>query len=403
MKNRPALTLALLIFIPGLGISSWVTRSPDLRDVLGASTVEIGLILLGLSLGSMIGILSSGPLVARLGTRPVILTATASIVGGVAIIGLGGAFAQGFVVATGLFFFGLGMGGGEVGLNVAGAEIERQRGKDFLPTLHGCFSLGTTVGAGAGIACTAMQVPVSVHLGVAAAVAAVMLLAAAPGVVVNIGRQTAATPTGPRSQSVLRDPKLLVIGAVVLAMAFAEGTANDWLPLVMVDGHGFDPASGSAMYALFAVAMTVGRFTGGWLSAKIARSVLLAASAMLGAVGLALVIFVDGSPAVLLGAIVLWGLGASLGFPLALSAAGASGENSAARVSFASIVGYMAFLVGPPLLGVLGEEVGLRNAMIVVLVVVGAAIFAAPATRPRQNAPVVAVSAVPEPRVSSDA
>ncbi|BBU85318.1 hypothetical protein EIMP300_67180 [Escherichia coli] len=57
---------------------------------------------------------------------------------------------------------------------------------------------------------------------------------------------------------------MLLIGVVVLAMAFAEGSANDWLPLLMVDGHGFSPTSGSLIYAGFTLGMTVGRFTGGW-------------------------------------------------------------------------------------------------------------------------------------------
>ncbi|MGV2984382.1 MFS transporter [Microbacterium sp. AGC85] len=379
----------MLIFVPGLGISSWVTRSPDLRDGLGASTYEVGLILLGLSIGSMIGILGSGPLVAKFSTRPVIVAGSASIVLGVALVGVGGFVQEGIVVAAGLFFFGLGRGGGEVGLNVAGAELEQERGKDFLPTLHGCFSLGTVVGAVAGMICTALSVPIILHLGGAAILGAVILVVATPGLRGDVGRQSRGTRKDASIAQVLRDPKLLVIGLVVLAMAFAEGTANDWLPLLMVDGHGFDPASGSAMYAIFAASMTVGRFTGGWLGGKLSRSTLLAGSAVLGAIGLAVVIFVD-QPAIVLLAIVLWGLGASLGFPLALSAAGASGENSAARVSFASIVGYTAFLVGPPLLGTLGEEVGLRGAMIVVLVAVAAAIFAAPATREERRVPELA-------------
>ncbi|MCV5335526.1 MFS transporter, partial [Escherichia coli] len=61
---------------------------------------------------------------------------------------------------------------------------------------------------------------------------------------------------------VWRDAQLLLIGVIVLAMAFAEGSANDWLPLLMVDGHGFSPTSGSLIYAGFTLGMTLGRFTG---------------------------------------------------------------------------------------------------------------------------------------------
>src|SRR5699024_9244314 len=160
----------------------------------------------------------------------------------------------------------------------------------------------------------------------------------------------AATP-GP---ALWKDSRLILIGCIVLAMALAEGTANDWLPLVMVDGHGLDATLGSAVYAIFAASMTVGRFAGGPIVARGGRS------------RLALVAYVD-HQAVAVTAAVLWGLGASLGFPLALSAAGDSGPNPAARVALASIIGYLAFLVGPPLLGFLGEAVGLRGALIVPL------------------------------------
>ncbi|MGS9668662.1 MFS transporter, partial [Salmonella enterica subsp. enterica serovar Infantis] len=61
-----------------------------------------------------------------------------------------------------------------------------------------------------------------------------------------------------------RDIQLLLIGVVVLTMAFAEGSANDWLPLLMVYGHGFSPTSGALIYAVFTLGMTVVRLTVAW-------------------------------------------------------------------------------------------------------------------------------------------
>lgn len=86
---------------------------------------------------------------------------------------------------------------------------------------------------------------------------------------------------------------MLLIGVVVLAMAFAEGSANDWLPLLMVDGHGFSPTSGSLIYAGFTTGMTVGRFTGGWFIDRYSRVAVVRASALMGALGIGLIIFVD--------------------------------------------------------------------------------------------------------------
>jgi len=204
----------------------------------------------------------------------------------------------------------------------------------------------------------------------------------------RVSRQAAAGP------AVWRDKRLLLIGLVVLGMALAEGAANDWLPLIMVDGHGLDPASGSLVYVGFAAAMTAGRFGGSFFLNRFGRAAVLSASAVIGAVGLALVIIVD-NPIVAGLAVLLWGLGAALGFPVALSAAGDSGDNPTARVSLVASVGYVAFLVGPPVLGFLGEHYGLRGAMVVVLAFLAVAAFTAPALRTIRPA-----AGEPEPEAS---
>ena len=181
-------------------------------------------------------------------------------------------------------------------------------------------------------------------------------------------------------------PAGILIGVVVLAMAFAEGSANDWLPLLMVDGHGFSPTSGSLIYAGFTLGMTLGRFTGGWFIDRYSRVAVVRASALLGGLGIAMIIFVDVDWIAGV-SVILWGLGASLGFPLTISAASDTGPDAPTRVSVVATTGYLAFLVGPPLLGFLGEHYGLRSAMLAVLALVLIAAIVAKAV------------AKPEPRV----
>ena len=77
--RRRRFALYALFLLPGLSMSAWVTRTPAVRDLLDASTAQMGLVLFGLSIGSMLGILSSGPLVMRLGTRPVVLAGSALV------------------------------------------------------------------------------------------------------------------------------------------------------------------------------------------------------------------------------------------------------------------------------------------------------------------------------------
>ncbi|GAA1689725.1 MFS transporter [Glycomyces endophyticus] len=375
--------LSALFFLPGITISSWVTRTPDVRDLVGASTAQMGLILFGLSVGSMTGILAAGPLVSRWGTRPMMIAGTLAMAAGAAVIGTGAGAGSGLAVAIGLGLFGCGMGGAEVAFNIEGAEVERLLGRSTMPLMHGFFSLGTVVGATVGMVLTAVAFPVAAHLWIAAAIVVASLAVAIRPVPAGVGMHTAAEAeldaAAPRAR-VWKDSRLLLIGCIILALAMAEGTANDWLPLVMVDGYGMDAALGSATFAVFAAAMTVGRFVGGRLVDRFGRVAVLCGCALVSAAGMALVVFA-GNQIVAAAAAILWGLGASLGFPVAISAAGDSGPNTAARVSLAATIGYVAFLVGPPALGFLGEHYGLRSALIAVLVLVVASAFITPAAR----------------------
>ena len=366
--------LLVLFALSGLVMSSWVSRTPDIRDLVGASTVEMGLILLGLSAGSMVGVLAGGPLVARFGAKRITLICATLFSVGAAVIGVGAGLGSGPIVALGLGIFGLGMGAAEIGLNVEGGEVELALGRSTLPLLHGAYSLATAVGASIGMALTAVRFPVVTHMLIVAVAVIVALTFAIRPMPANVGRRSHVAHDTPRTQ-VWRDPRLLLIGVIVLALAMAEGTATDWLPLLMVDGHGFSATLGSGVYAIFAATMTIGRFSGGWFVDRFGQAAVLGASAVIGAVGLALVAFVD-NPVIAAASVILWGLGAANGFPVAISAAGSSGPDSTARVSFAASIGYVAFLVGPPLLGFLGEHYGLRNAIVVVLVLVAGAVMA---------------------------
>jgi MFS family permease len=179
------------------------------------------------------------------------------------------------------------------------------------------------------------------------------------------------------------EPRTLLVGVVVLAAAFTEGTANDWLSLAVTDGYGTESWVGVLGFAAFVTAMTVGRVLGtGWLDRYGRVRVLWAAFALAGA-GALLVIFgpAIGLVAAFAGAL-LWGVGASLGFPVGMSAAADDPRHAAARVSVVASIGYLAFLAGPPLLGLLGDHVGVLHALLVVVALTIPALLVVPATRP---------------------
>ncbi|WP_318357308.1 MFS transporter [Enterobacter sp.] len=368
--RRRMWAMFMFFFLPGLLMASWASRTPAIRDILAVSTAEMGAVLFGLSIGSMTGILLSAKMVKRFGTRKVIRATMSLSVCGMIILSLALWLASPLVFALGLAVFGASLGSAEVAINVEGASVEQEMNKTVLPMMHGFYSLGTLVGAGVGMALTAFSVAANIHILLAALVTILPIIIAITAIPHGTGKNP--VDEGAHAEKGLpfyRDVQLMLIGVVVLAMAFAEGSANDWLPLLMVDGHGFSPTSGSMIYAGFTLGMTVGRFTGGWFIDRYSRVAVVRASAIMGALGIALIIFVD-IDWVAGVSVILWGLGASLGFPLTISAASDTGPDAPTRVSVVAATGYLAFLVGPPLLGFLGEHYGLRSAMMVVLALV---------------------------------
>ncbi|MFJ4415336.1 MFS transporter [Streptomyces sp. NPDC088925] len=389
LVRRHRVALNLCFAIPGVSLATWVTRTPDVRDGLGASTAEMGLVLFGMSIGSMLGILAAGGLVARFATRPVVIAGMTLVLAGVGVVALGTGLSAALLVACGLLLIGAGVGLSEVASNVAGVHVERQMGRPVLPAMHGCYSLGTVVGAGLGVVGAAVGFPVPWHLAFVLLLVLALFAYAIPGLRPGIGATSTDEAGTVRERRLHLDPRLLLIGGVVFGMTLAEGAATDWLPLLMVDGHDMPAGLGSLVYTGFAATMAAGRFAGGPVVTRFGRATVLGAGALLTAVGIALVSFVD-NPATAGCAVLLWGLGTSLGFPLALSAAGESGPDTAARVALTSRIGYVALLAGPPCLGFLGDHNGLRAAMLPVLALMLLAAAISPATAPRAGAPIPA-------------
>ena len=108
---------------------------------------------------------------------------------------------------------------------------------------------------------------------------------------------------------------------------------------------------------------------------------LLARLCALAVVGLMLFVFSPWIGLAFVGAL-LWGAGASLGFPVGMSAAADEPAAAATRVSVVASIGYVAFLGGPPLIGFLGEHVGVHKALTVVAILLGVAALLAGALRP---------------------
>ena len=174
-----------------------------------------------------------------------------------------------------------------------------------------------------------------------------------------------------------RDRRTLLIGVLVLGLALAEGAAGDWVALALADGYGQSDAAGAVGYGLFVTFMTIGRFAGTAILDRFGRVVVMRWCSATAVVGLALFVF-SPVPWLAFVALAVWGLGASLGFPVGMSAAADDPVHAAARVSVVSTIGYGAFLCGPPLLGLLAEHFGILHSLLAPLVLLVVSFFLAP-------------------------
>lgn len=364
-ERRAALSLCFLLL--GAGLASWATRTPAIRDAIAASTAGMGLILAMLSIGSIGMILASGRLTRRFGNRRVLALGMALVALSMLTIAAGSALGLAPVVGLGLGLFGAGMGAAEIALNIAGASLERDLRRPVLTALHGFFSLGGAAGALAGLLLTRQAVPVVWHL----PFLALALVLAMPAVLRCIPAdaeqpQTADGGRAARPRGLLRDPRLWALALIIWAMALAEGSANDWLPMLIVDDYGLSPSHGALVFLCFTLAMALLRFGAGPVIARLGRSAVVTGSALAGGLGIGL-IAVAQHPAVAALAGMLWGVGAALGFPVTLSAAADSDDRPEERVRIVAVSGYLSFLAGPPLLGLIGEHFTLRIALLAVM------------------------------------
>lgn len=371
-------TAIFVVFLSsGLAIATWASRVPDIKIALDIDKTQVGLLLLGMGIASILGI-SSGPVVMmRTGPRIGILTMMLTFGTGVILIGVGTTvFGSVPLVVIGLILFGYGNGSVDVMMNVEATDIEQRMGKTILPVFHALFSLGTVLGAGLGALAAHFALSVASHtaaVGIAIVLIALVCFANIPAQQPAVAAKTIGPAPSWRERiatnlAVWKEPRIWGLGVVMLGMSFAEGGANDWLALSVVEGHGAAAATGAAALTVFSVAMTVVRLLGGPLVDRFGRVPVLRVLSVAAAAGILLFIHANGNMVVVFLASALWGIGASLGFPLGMSAAADDPAKAAARVSACATIGYVAFLGGPPILGLVSEHVGLLNTLYALVV-----------------------------------
>lgn len=413
VTDRAWLNAVLGIYLAsGLAISAWLVRVPAIAADLHLSAGPLGMLLLAQTLGAFLSVSASGAVVMRLGAQKTLAATFALMMLG----GLGLAAAVSLLhsvplAAAGFALFGLGQATYSVAANVQGAAVERAVRRQRMSLMHGCFSIGTVIGSLVGTVMTALGVSVFAHLAGVYAVTIVLVAVSLrftrhEGADVAPAHTTgllAIVDTGGRftTRHAWAERRTVLIGLFVLGLALVEGSANDWVALALTTGYGTDQAFGAVGYGLFVTAMTSGRLLGTGVLSRHGRVAVMRVGCLLAIAGLAAFIL---SPWLWLGmiAIFVWGIGAALGFPVGMSAAADDPVRASARVSVVSTIGYAAFLGGPPILGLLGDALGVRLGLSVVLLLAVMSLLlvpqlAAPEGRRRRVVPGPAPEPAPSP------
>jgi len=381
-------SVVVLFALGGITVSAWGPRLPSVRADLHLGDGVIGLVLAGVTVGSIAGLSASSALLSWLGVRRVIASVVILSAVGLATVGIaaGGFGSVGFTI-VGFVCVGFGIGCLDVMINVEGSAVERESRKTLMPLMHAGWSVGAVVGSGIGAAASALDIAFEwqfIGEAVALVVAALIAVRFIPAIFEQ-DEPLERDPVRARIRGWLRgwtDWRLLLIGVVMLGVELGEGTANSWLTLAVRDDHHQTDTVAALFFTAFAVGESATRILGGPLVDRVGRVNAVRFTTAIGVVGL--VLFILGGPAWLaLVGVLLWSVGVSMGFPLGMSAAADSGPNPAARVSVVASIGYLANLGGPPVIGFLAQSFGLLGAFWLVAILLAVGFATAGVLKPR--------------------
>ena len=354
VRARAATTA--VFFVHGLLFASWTAHIPQVKADLHLTDGSLGLALLGAPLGAMSSILVSAHLLPRLGSRRMVQAGLLGYCVAGPFVGVVGSLPGLFVA---LFAWGGFQGALDVSMNTQAIAVEHDRGRPLMAGLHGCWSIGSLVGAGIGTAGVAVGLGLSaqlVLLGVPVLVvvgglAAQMLPDAKPATELHAGRRR----QFPRA--------VLVLGAIAFAALLCEGASADWASVYLRGPLHTSAATAGLGYTAFLLTMVVVRLSGNRLLARFLTRRVLPILAAIATVGFTAGLL-DGQAVMAIVGFGCLGVGMALIVPTVFSAAGRlPGLSPGAAIASVSACGWVGFVCGPPLIGGLASATSLPVAL----------------------------------------
>jgi predicted MFS family arabinose efflux permease len=344
----------LAFFIAGLAMATWAPLVPFAKTRIGIDDGSLGLLLLCIGVGSIMAMPLTGLLTGKFGCRRVILLAGVALCIDLPLLVL---MDSTLGMALALLLFGAAIGMIDVAMNIQAVVVERASNRAMMSGFHGFFSVGGIAGAGGVSALLWLGLgPLQATLIAVAAILALLLIASK-----HLLRESGGDKEGP--MFVLPRGWVMFIGLLCFIMFLAEGSMLDWSALFLTTMRGMDHNQAGLGYALFSIAMTIGRLNGDRVVNAMGRYQVLLLGSLCAAIGLALAIAIDSAIASLIG-FMLVGVGASNVVPILFSAAG-NQRVMPANLAIASVttVGYAGILAGPAAIGLIAQVSSLTFAL----------------------------------------
>lgn len=362
LLSTQRLATRLSFFSLGFATAAWAPLIPFAQQRLNLNHADFGLLLLCMGIGSMIAMPATGALVKRWGCRPLIglalmllmvllpsLTMWSSIV----------------TMAVALFIFGSAAGCLGVAINLQAVVVEKHSLRALMSSFHGMCSLGGLTGA--------MLVTALLAVGLSplmSTLSVVMILLVIGGVAIPSCLTSFEQDEKPHEDTTQAPKKfyrpdgiILLIGMMCFIAFLSEGAAMDWGGIYLTSKYQLNPAFAGLAYTFFALSMTTGRFAGHVLLKQWGEKNIVTYSAIVAAIGMAIIVTAPVWQVVILGYALL-GLGCSNIVPVMFSRVGRQNNMpKAAALSLVSTIAYTGSLSGPALIGLIGEWTGLSTVL----------------------------------------
>jgi predicted MFS family arabinose efflux permease len=349
-------SLRFVFFSLGLVYASWLARIPAFRDSLQLSHDQLGLALL---VGG-IGAIAAFPVARWLQTVRTSrwMSCWMGLLNALSLVPIALSYNMQVLMAT-LFVWGFLTALMDVGMNTHSVKVERHAGHAVISTFHAYFSLGGLSGAVIGALAAYLDWPVLWHFAAVGSMCAVGMLCVRTSIN-NYPIEAPQSAQQPARWAPSWPSRLVVLlGVLMLCSFMVEGAIGDWGAIFLRDQLSASLAAAPLGFAAFSVAMVLGRLNGDRLRDRYTSAQVLRYAGVLATAGYGLILVSSALWLALLGFFAV-GLGMSVVVPVLFSTAGhlpgVEGERSLAQVT---LVGYAAFLVGPPLLGFVAQAVGL--------------------------------------------